>query len=389
MLRGKCLRPQDKEKTVIKPLNNQRRRDFADWIDACVPVSQQREQSMQLQPLAGDAGFRRYFRLAGQPSLIAVDSPPDKENNPAYIAVAMAFQRQGITTPKILAVDFSHGFLLLEDFGYQLLHAQLLAGVLAEEDSPERLSAANYYHQAEAVLLAIQTVAADPRVFSAYDQQRLQVEMDLFTDWFVGRLLGISLLDHEREMLSQLFTVLIDSAVSQPQVVVHRDYHSRNLMLLEDGALGVIDFQDAVIGPITYDLVSLLKDCYLRLPEEQVIARALAYKKRLEAELAIGSIGDDEFLRWFDLIGLQRHIKVLGIFARLSLRDGKQGYLKDLPLVIRYTLEAAQRYPEGQLFCRWFVERIEPLLPAQDWYSDWRSAGEFPAEQQSAGDELQ
>jgi len=158
---------------------------------------------------------------------------------------------------------------------------------------------------------------------------------------------------------------------------------------LEDGALGVIDFQDAVIGPITYDLVSLLKDCYLRLPEEQVIAHVLAYKKRLEAELPIGSIADDEFLRWFDLIGLQRHIKVLGIFTRLSLRDSKQGYLKDLPLVIRYTLEAAQRYPEGQPFYRWFIERIEPLLPAQDWYSDWRSAGEFSAQQRGEGDKLQ
>ena len=380
----------DKEKTVIKPLNNQRRRDFVDWIDACLPSSHLREQqSTQLQPLAGDAGFRRYFRLTGQPPLIAVDSPPDKENNPAYIAVAMAFQRHGITTPKILAVDFSRGFLLLEDFGYQLLHAELLAGALAAGDSPERLSAANYYHQAESVLLAIQSVAADPRVFLAYDQQRLQAEMDLFADWFIGRLLGISLVDHEREILSQLFAVLIDSAVSQPQVVVHRDYHSRNLMLLEDGALGVIDFQDAVIGPITYDLVSLLKDCYLRLPGEQVVARVLAYKKRLEAELPIGSIADDEFLRWFDLIGLQRHIKVLGIFTRLSLRDGKQGYLKDLPLVIRYTLEAAQRYPEGQPFYRWFIERIEPLLPAQDWYSDWRSAGEFSAQQRGEGDKLQ
>ena len=242
----------------------------------------------------------------------------------------MEFQRHAVNTPKILAVDFANGFFLLEDFGHQLLHPELLAGTLAEENSPARLSAVNYYQQAESVLLDIQRVEPSPRVFA----------------------------------------------------VVHRDYHSRNLMLLEDGALGVIDFQDAVIGPITYDLVSLLKDCYLRLPREQVVNRALAYKQRLETELPIGSISDDQFMRWFDLIGLQRHIKVLGIFARLALRDGKANYLKDLPLVIRYALEAAQGceaaqgFNEGEAFYKWFVERIEPLLPAQDWYSDWRHAGD-------------
>ena len=326
--------------------------------------------------------------MPGQTSLIAVDSPPEKENNPAYINVAMAFQRYGVTTPKILAVDFANGFFLLEDFGYQLLHPELLAGSLAEEHSPARLSAANYYQQAESVLLDIQRVEPSPSVFAPYDAQRLQSEMDLFADWFVGQLLGVELDDYESSMLSELFSRLIESAVEQPQAVVHRDYHSRNLMLLEDGALGVIDFQDAVVGPITYDLVSLLKDCYLRLPREQVISRALDYKRRLETELSTGSISDDQFLRWFDLIGLQRHIKVLGIFARLSLRDGKQAYLKDLPLVIRYALEAAQglqsaqgfesaqRDEVGQAFYSWFVERIEPLLSDQDWYSDWRTAGD-------------
>jgi aminoglycoside/choline kinase family phosphotransferase len=308
--------------------------------------------------------------------LIAVDSPPDRENNPAYIAVAMEFQRHAVCTPKILAVDFSNGFFLLEDFGHQLLHPELLAGTLAEENSPARLSAANYYQQAESVLLDIQAVQANPRVFAQYDAPRLQVEMDLFADWFLAKLLGVELDKQERSMLNQLFAQLIDSAVEQPQVIVHRDYHSRNLMLLEDGALGVIDFQDAVVGALTYDLVSLLKDCYLRLPREQVVKRALAYKKRLEAEPNMDSISDDQFMRWFDLIGLQRHIKVMGIFARLSLRDGKHDYLKDLPLVIRYALEVAHGDAAGQAFYSWFIERIEPLLSAQDWYSDWRHAGD-------------
>ena len=340
-----------------------------------MPPFHQIDLPLLLQPLAGDAGFRRYFRLAGQTSLIAVDSPPDKENNPAYIKVAMAFQRHGVTTPKILAVDFANGFFLLEDFGHQLLHPELLAGSVAKESSPARLSAANYYQQAESVLLDIQRVEPSPRVFAAYDAQRLQSEMDLFADWFVSQLLGVELDEHESSMLSRLFSRLIEAALEQPQVVVHRDYHSRNLMLLEDGALGVIDFQDAVVGPMTYDLVSLLKDCYLRLPRDQVISRALDYKQRLETELSMAPVSDDQFMRWFDLIGLQRHIKVLGIFARLSLRDGKQAYLKDLPLVIRYALEAAQGDEVGQAFYKWFVERIEPLLPGQDWYSDWRTAG--------------
>ena len=288
----------------------------------------------------------------------------------------MAFQRHGVTTPKILAVDFAKGFFLLEDFGHQLLHPELLAGTLAEENSPARLSAANYYQQAESVLLDIQAVEPEAKVFAPYDMSRLQGEMDLFAEWFLGQLLGVTLSDQERSMLNRLFSHLIDSAVRQPQVVVHRDYHSRNLMLLEDGALGVIDFQDAVVGPLTYDLVSLLKDCYLRLPRQQVVDRALDFKKRLVTELPMDSISDEQFIRWFDLIGLQRHIKVMGIFARLALRDGKRGYLKDLPLVIRYSLETAQRYPECQAFYSWFIARIEPLLPSHDWYRDWRTATE-------------
>ncbi len=292
----------------------------------------------------------------------------------------MRFQRHAISTPKILAVDFARGFLLLQDFGHQLLHPELLAGSLAESQSPERLMAANYYQQAESLLLDIQAVTPTAQVFPAYDQQRLQSEMDLFAEWFVGRLLGIEVgveIDNEqRSMLDELFKLLIDSALQQPQVVVHRDYHSRNLMLLEDGSLGVIDFQDAVVGPVTYDLVSLLKDCYLRLPAKQVMDRALGFKQQLEQRFDMGQIDDQQFLRWFDLIGLQRHIKVLGIFARLSLRDGKHGYLNDLPLVIRYTLEAARSYAQTQPFYHWFVEHIEPRLVSQPWYRDWRSAGD-------------
>ncbi len=351
---------------------------FVDWIAAFLPVSQQVQRPIELQPLAGDAGFRRYFRVAGQSSLIAVDSPPEKEKNQAYIAVSMAFQRYGIVTPKIVAVDFANGFFLLEDFGLQLLQPELTS-----ENPPAAV--AERYSQAETILREIQRVAPEPRVFSLYDARELQVEMDLFAEWFVAELLGISLDQDEQKMLRQLCEDLIDSAIEQPQVVVHKDFHSRNLMLLEDNRLGVIDFQDALIGPITYDLVSLLKDCYLHLPTDRVELRALDFKRTLEADKQLNNMSDEEFLRSFDKMGLQRHIKVLGIFARLSLRDGKSGYLNDLPLVIRYTLEAAQRYPEAQAFFNWFIECIEPLLASQKWYREWRTATEASREENSAG----
>ncbi len=356
-------------KTGINHLDQRRRDIFIDWVAAFLPESHQPQRPLELQPLAGDAGFRRYFRVAGQPSLIAVDSPPEKEKNQAYIAVSMAFQRHGITTPKIIAVDFTNGFFLLEDFGLRLLQPELSC------TNPPAM-VAEHYSQAESMLRAIQSVAPQPAVFPLYDSCELQAEMDLFGEWFVSKLLGIALDKNEQQMLQRLYQDLISSALEQPQVVVHKDFHSRNLMLLDDNRLGLIDFQDALIGPVTYDLVSLLKDCYLHLPASQVQQRALYFKRSLEADNQLEDITDKEFLGSFDKMGLQRHIKVLGIFARLFLRDGKPGYLNDLPLVIRYTLEAAERYPEARAFFDWFVERIEPLLPGHKWYREWRTATE-------------
>ena len=159
-------------------------------------------------------------------------------------------------------------------------------------------------------------------------------------------------------------------AKEQPQVMIHADYHSRNLMIIDQGKLGIIDFQDAMLGAITYDLVSLLKDCYVRWPENWVIERALGFKKRLESRALLTDIADSQFLKWFDFMGLQRHIKVLGIFSRLALRDSKRGYLKDIPLVAQYCLEASSKYPQAQAFNSWFRQQILPLLAQQSWYSD-------------------
>ena len=339
-------------------MSNQHYQRFLDWVEISVPEAIEQQQPLQITPLAGDAGFRRYYRTNTVPSLIAVDSPPAKEDNCAYVNKSHALQAHGVRTPIIYAIDYESGFMLLEDFGEQLLLPLL---------NPQSVD--DLYTHAETCLLQIQQLSPNDQLFPHYDSQRLADEMALFYQWFVTKLLGVSLDHEEMTMLDKLFASLIDNAVQQPQVVVHRDYHSRNLMQLANRDLGVIDFQDAVWGPITYDLVSLLKDCYIRWPAAQVRQRVLAFKQRLiDADTDL-NIDDTEFLRWFDLMGLQRHIKVMGIFARLSLRDGKHHYLQDLPLVIDYSLEAASQYPETQAFCHWFRQRINPLLPSQSWYS--------------------
>ena len=292
--------------------NNHQQQQFHDWIQASLPPAARLLGPLEAHGLTGDAGFRRYYRLNTEPSLIAVDSPPTKENNPAYVNISMALQSGGLRTPVIHAVDFARGYLLLEDFGDQLLQPLLNDKTVAE-----------LYDLAETGLLELQLLPDNKALFPRYDAQLLGDEMALFKQWFVAELLGIELQPEENTMLDSLFAQLIQSAEEQPQTLVHRDYHSRNLMLLEDGSLGVIDFQDAIVGPITYDLVSLLKDCYLRLPAEQVTERALGFKRCLEQRGTLNVVSDKKFLHWFDLVGLQRHIKVLGIFVRLSLRDGK------------------------------------------------------------------
>jgi len=225
-------------------------------------------------------------------------------------------------------------------------------------------------------LLKIQACADQPQLIPRYDRALLRRELDIFPDWFIGQLLGYSLSANERELLAHCFTLLEDSALHQRQCLVHRDYHSRNLLLCDDGNLGVIDFQGALWGAATYDVVSLLRDCYKRLPEPLVYQLAEDYRQLAMAQKLIEVASPEEFRRQFDWMGLQRHIKVLGIFARLKLRDNKPGYLKDLPLVMRYTLEVAAKYPQFAELVAWFEARLLPLAEAQPWYRDYRNAGE-------------
>jgi aminoglycoside/choline kinase family phosphotransferase len=231
-------------------------------------------------------------------------------------------------------------------------------------------------------LLQLQRCQDDASLIPRYDRALLRRELEIFSEWFVGKLLGYQLNASEQQLLDKLFTQLEDNALAQPQTFVHRDYHSRNLLLLDDKSLGVIDFQGALWGGVTYDLVSLLRDCYLRWPAEKVKHWALDYRQQAIAARIIPAVSETEFLRWFDWLGLQRHIKVLGIFARLNLRDGKTGYLNDLPLVIRYTLEVAEQYIELQAFTSWFKDMLLPLAQQQSWYQDYQTAGKQTADTQ-------
>jgi len=354
-----------------------------EWVENFVPESFrikgiEQGQSMghlSLTPLNGDAGFRQYFRLNTEPPLIAVSAPPEYENTPAFINISLCFQQAGISTPIIYAVDYQQGFLLLEDFGDQLLLPLLLSREpFSEQQSFDK--ADELYRIVETELLKIQQIKPDMDIFPHYDQQRLLDEMNLFPQWFAEQLLGIELQGSDGEILNKTFTLLAENALEQPQVVVHRDFHARNLMLLPENAIGVIDFQDAVIGPFTYDMVSLFRDCYIRWPADYVAQRTIDYSKRAEALGIIPKVDKEQVRRWFDLMGLQRHIKVLGIFARLWLRDGKANYLNDLPLVMRYTLEQLAPYPDLKGFKDWLEQRVLPELPRQSWYQPWETAGD-------------
>ena len=334
------------------------------WVARFLPAEASLNEELLLLPLNGDAGFRQYFRTNTCPSLIAVFAPPVQEDNPSFVSKALVMRAHGLHVPKIFAVDFQQGFMLLEDLGDALLLPQLNDNTMAE-----------LYTTAEQALMQLQSMPADTTVFPLYDRQKLDDEMALFPEWFVSRLLTISLGEDDRQMLRQTFHLLLDSATEQPQVVVHRDYHSRNLLTQPGGSISMVDFQDAVVGPVTYDLVSLLRDCYIRWPAELVRERALQYARQCGL---LEQVSEQQFLRWFDWMGLQRHIKVLGIFSRLWLRDEKPSYLDDLPLVIRYTLEQAKPYPELAAFVDWFENTVLRELESgkYHWYQPWQAAGE-------------
>jgi aminoglycoside/choline kinase family phosphotransferase len=305
-----------------------------------------------LAPASADASFRRYFRvtLPDGNTLIAMDAPPDKEDCRPFVAIAARMRQADLHVPKILAQDLEQGFLLLEDLGSRSYLAAL---------NPETVEP--LYADALAALLRLQTrapVTGLPR----YDRDLLTREMGLFTDWLLGEHLRLNLSGEEQRMLAATFERLIDNALAQPVVCVHRDYHSRNLMLVEADNPGVIDFQDAVAGPITYDLVSLLRDCYVTWPGAQVDAWVEGYHRQAQAAGLLEGVDAVTFLEWFDLMGVQRHLKAAGIFARLNHRDGKGGYLADIPRTLGYIVEVGQRRPAMEALGGFVTDQVLPRL---------------------------
>ena len=285
-----------------------------------------------LQPASADASFRQYFRVTDNndsKTYIVMDAPPEKEDSRPFMLVTDLIRRAGVNAPNIIAVDAKQGFLLLDDLGSRPYLDEL------NDDTAEGL-----YIDAIEALLKLQNIDG---MLPAYDARLLQTEMDLFETWYLNRHLGIELNKTQKAVLNNVFSLLIKNAEEQPQVFVHRDYHSRNLMITDENNPGVIDYQDAVFGPISYDLVSLLKDCYIEWPREKIEHWLDHYLARLTPHRFIEK---HTLVRWFDLMGVQRHLKVLGIFARLNYRDGKAQYLDDLPLTLKYIIDACERYDE-------------------------------------------
>lgn len=304
--------------------------------------------------LAGDASFRRYFRveLADGTRSVIMDAPPDVENVDPFVKIAKTFAKQGIQVPQILARDLTQGFLLLTDFGDRLYLSEL-----------NQQTADSLYHRAIRALLPIQACRSiEDYSLPAFDRDFMAQELARFQEWFLKHHLNYTPTPAEEELINDTFQRLIDDIDSQPKVCVHRDYHSRNLLILDDGGVGIIDFQDAVLGPITYDLVSLLKDCYIAWPSARVEAWLQFYYDLAVSQKLMPEVGFEHFTEWFHCTGLQRHLKVLGIFARLHHRDGKSAYLNDLPQVFAYVQDGLRHFPQFNAFQQFLTDRIQPIF---------------------------
>jgi aminoglycoside/choline kinase family phosphotransferase len=326
--------------------NDQRLAALTAWLRSIVGL-----EKADPHPASGDASFRRYFRVhSAKSSYIAMDAPPEQEDCGPFIRVAGYLESMQLHAPRIIEADLEQGFLLLTDLG----STQYLE--LLEEDAE---AAAMLYESAMRELLILQSRGeAFQSHLPPYDGERLRSEMRLFHDWLCGQHLGIVFSDRDEQNWQALCDCLVANALDQAQVFVHRDYHSRNLMVTDDGP-GILDFQDAMEGPLTYDLVSLLKDCYVKMPAARIdeLVAEFAHDTR---QLGVHKLTDDQYLQFFDLMGVQRHLKAAGIFARLNHRDGKTGYMADIPRTLSYIVDLAPRYDE----LAWIVDTINSrVLP--------------------------
>ncbi len=323
-----------------------RQQQLETWLSTALQSAE-----FTLTTASADASFRRYFRVhVADKTLIAMDAPPTHESCAPFVQVAQLLAEAGLNAPKVLAQDLAQGFLLLSDLGDDTYLSKLNT-----ETAPE------LYKNATDALIKMQGISVTG-ILPNYDAAMLSREMQLFPDWYVAQHLKASLTPEQQVVLNNTFKLLNENILAQGQVFVHRDYHSRNLMLTTENNPGILDFQDAVYGAISYDLVSLLKDAYIGWDEEQVIDWAVRYWQ--PAKKAGLPIPDDfsEFYRDFEWMGAQRHIKVLGIFARLSHRDGKHNYLNDMPIVMAYLRKVCERYVELRPMLR-LLNQLEQSQP--------------------------
>lgn len=326
---------------------HERENALKEWLTKTIKI-----KDFVLTPLTGDASFRRYYRLYSNGlTQIVMDAPPAKEDIKPFIHIAKTLTKAHVHAPEIRAINLEQGFLLLSDFG-----DELLLNHLREE------TAQHHYHNAINTLFKIQSCPIEDPQLPAFDTEFMLKEMHLCSEWFFNAYLSLDLQEEEQLLIQETIRWIAGEVSKQPLTFIHRDYHSRNLMLMrphskltEEEHLGVIDFQDAMSGPLTYDLVSLLKDCYISWPRERVLQWVSFFHSQSEAAQ---SYSLQEFIRAFDLCGLQRHLKVLGIFCRLYLRDNKPGYLGNLPLTLQYVLECSEIYDELHPFFHFLQNRV-------------------------------
>lgn len=334
----------------------ERFQQLVSWLNTCKFL--ENTDYTQPEPASNDASFRRYYRISVTPlsgpsfTVIIMDAPPEHEDCEPFVRIANQLSKMGLSVPDVLDQDLKQGFLLLKDLGNETYLSCLT------ESSAESL-----YRDALQALVTLQAKGKEEaKTLPDYSVDLLTTEMNLFTDWLLNKHLDIGLSVSEKQDWFQLQKQLSDSARNQPQTYVHRDYHSRNLMVMSEGNPGILDFQDAVKGPLTYDAVSMLRDCYITWPKEQVVEWQREYFLLLAKANMLSKNDWSGFVRAMDLMGIQRHLKASGIFARLYHRDGKDGYLNDIPTTLNYLFEVGQRYSETQSLVRLLESKVLPAM---------------------------
>lgn len=315
---------------------NQRFHELRTWVEGLFGC-----QLSDIQPASADASFRRYFRLShDDQTWIIMDAPPEKEDSEPFVRVSGYLSAIGLNVPKVIESAVEQGFYLLTDLGRRAYLDHLHEGTVNSL----------YQDAMQAIEIMHRAGSQYQDGIPPYNRELLHTEMALFTNWYLARHHGVELNDAQHAVIESTYSLLSDAALEQPKVFVHRDYHSRNLMLVDENNPGILDFQDAVWGPITYDLVSLLRDCYITWPRERVESWLQDYYERLVDDPLLEGVSQAQFLRWFNLMGIQRHLKATGIFARLNYRDGKPGYLNDIPRTLGYVFTVAKDYQELKPF---------------------------------------